>query len=134
MIETDAIDENVSHDVKPSSAENTPEKKVRGRPITKENAKEFQLSAARAKRQRKVARAKMLDALCTQLDLGAEMVKAIKQHDEAQIRLIEKAVQIVGLHHDQSCEAAAQRFEIKSDNKNTVSGNVAITVKGLDGE
>lgn len=133
MMETDTIDENVSHDVKPSSAANQ-EKKVRGRPITKENAKEFQLSAARAKRQRKVARAKMLDALCTQLDLGAEMVKAIKQHDEAQIRLIEKAVQIVGLHHDQSCEAAAQRFEIKSDNKNTVSGNVAITVKGLDGE
>ena len=123
--------EDVSQEpVKPTSAGNQ-EKKVRGRPITKENAKEFQLSAARAKRQRKIARARMLDALCNDLDLGAELVKAVKAGDESRVRLIEKAVQIVGLHHDQSCEAAAQRFEIKSQNENKQSGTLEVLVKGL---
>ena len=124
----DELDENVSQEpVKPSSADETAPKKVIGRPITKETAKQYQLSAARAKRQRKIARARMLDALCNQLDLGDEMVKAVKAHDEAQIRLIERAVQIVGLHHDQSCEAQAQKLEIKSDNK--VDSKLEIVVK-----
>ena len=132
----DELDENVSQEppVKPSSAEETAPKKVIGRPITKETAKQYQLSAARAKRQRKIARARMLDALCNQLDLGDEMVKAVKAHDEAQIRLIEKAVQIVGLHHDQSCEAQAQRLEIKSQNENKTNGTLEVVVKGLHGE
>lgn len=119
--------EDFEDELKPSSADETAPKKVIGRPITKETAKQYQLSAARAKRQRKIARARMLDALCNQLDLGDEMVKAVKAHDEAQIRLIERAVQIVGLHHDQSCEAQAQKLEIKSDNKVTTSSTLNIT-------
>ena len=47
-----------------SAPETAPKrKKVIGRPITKENAKQYQLSAARAKRLRKEARARMLSAL-----------------------------------------------------------------------
>ncbi len=107
-------------------------KKVIGRPITKETAKQYQLSASRAKRLRRLARAHMLDSMVNELDLGKELVDAVKSHDESRIRLIEKAVQIVGLHHDQSCEAMAQRLEIKSDNTNKTTGTVEVVVKGLD--
>lgn len=54
-------------------------KKVIGRPITKENAKQYQLNAARAKKLRKEARAAMLAAMCTKLDLGEQLVDAVKK-------------------------------------------------------
>lgn len=90
-------------------------KKVIGRPITKENAKQYQLSAARAKRLRKEARAKMLAALAERMDLGNELFKAMKGKDDKYLGMIERATRLVGLQHDQSPEAIAQRFEVKSD-------------------
>lgn len=96
------------------SAENV-QKPVRGRPITKENAKQYQLSAARAKKMRKEARMKMLDAMCTRLDLGQELVNAVLQNDDVKIGIVEKALRIVGLTHDQSQEAIAQKLEVKAD-------------------
>lgn len=92
-----------------------PVKQLRGRPITKENAKAMALSAARAKRQRKQARLEMLNAMCTRLNLGDELVAAIKQNDDVKIAIVEKALRIVGLTHDQSEQAIAQKMEIKSE-------------------
>lgn len=127
--ETEELDNVSQEPVKHSSAEETASKpkKVIGRPITKETAKLYQLSASRAKRLRKEARAKMLEAMCNDLDLGTELVKAVKAGDEPRIRCIEKAVQMVGLHHDQSSEAAAQKLEVKSDN--TVNGKLTTELK-----
>lgn len=100
----------------PSAPETAPKrKKVIGRPITKENAKQYQLSAARAKRLRKEARAKMLSALTESLDLGQELLKAMKGQDEKYLGMIEKATRLVGLQHDQSEDAISQKISLKTD-------------------
>lgn len=109
-----------------------PKRKSNGRPFTKENAKAMQLSAARAKAMRKEARAKMLAAMCTSLDLGKELVDAIKKNDLTKITIVDKALHIVGLQHDQSPDAQAQKISLDAKTDNKVSGNVNITVKGLD--
>ena len=109
-----------------------PKRKSNGRPFTKENAKAMQLSAARAKKMRKEARAKMLQAMCTSLDLGKELVDAIKKNDLTKITIVDKALHIVGLQHDQSPDAQAQKISLDAKTDNKVSGNVNITVKGLD--
>ena len=109
-----------------------PKRKSNGRPFTKENAKAMQLSAARAKAMRKEARAKMLQAMCTSLDLGQELVDAIRKNDLTKITIVDKALHIVGLQHDQSPDAQAQKIALDAKTDNKVSGNVNITVKGLD--
>ena len=109
-----------------------PKRKSNGRPFTKENAKAMQLSAAKAKAMRKEARAKMLAAMCTSLDLGKELVDAIKKNDLTKITIVDKALHIVGLQHDQSPDAQAQKISLDAKTDNKVSGNVNITVKGLD--
>lgn len=109
-----------------------PKRKSNGRPFTKENAKAMQLSAAKAKAMRKEARAKMLQAMCTSLDLGKELVDAIKKNDLTKITIVDKALHIVGLQHDQSPDAQAQKISLDAKTDNKVSGGVNITVKGLD--
>lgn len=109
-----------------------PKRKSNGRPFTKENAKAMQLSAAKAKKMRKEARAQMLQAMCTSLDLGKELVDAIKKNDLTKITIVDKALHIVGLQHDQSPDAVAQKISLNAKTDNKVSGNVNITVKGLD--
>lgn len=100
----------------PSADESAPApKKVIGRPITKETAKQYQLSAARAKSLRKQARARMLSALTERLDLGDELLKAMKSHDDKYLSMIERATRLVGVQHDQSPEAIAQKLEVKAD-------------------
>lgn len=109
-----------------------PKRKSNGRPFTKENAKAMQLSAAKAKAMRKEARAKMLAAMCTSLDLGKELVDAIKKNDLTKITIVDKALHIVGLQHDQSPDAQAQKISLDAKTDNKVSGNVNISIKGLD--
>lgn len=109
-----------------------PKRKSNGRPFTKENAKAMQLSAARAKKMRKEARAKMLAAMCTSLDLGKELVDAIRKNDLTKITIVDKALHIVGLQHDQSPDAQAQKISLDAKTDNKVSGNVNISIKGLD--
>lgn len=98
----------------PVGAENT-QKQVRGRPITKETAKAMQMSSTRAKKARKEARLKMLAALTDKLDLGEELYKAMTTRDFDYLNMIERATRLVGLQHDQSPEAIAQRLEVKAD-------------------
>ena len=100
-----------------------PRKRVVGRPITKETAKQYQLSAAAAKKRRKEERAKMLNALTTQLDLGDELVKAFRSGDERRINIIDKAMKIVGLRFEDSDPEAVQNVNVnaKTENKNTTT-------------
>lgn len=116
----------------PIPSANKPRRRGPGRRITKENAKEMAISAAKAKAMRKEARAKMLAAMCTSLDLGKELVDAIKKNDLTKITIVDKALHIVGLQHDQSPDAIAQRISLDAKTDNKVSGDVNITVKGLD--
>ena len=109
-----------------------PPRKSPGRPFTKDNAKQMAISAAKAKAMRKEARAKMLQAMCTSLDLGEELVDAIRKNDLTKITIVDKALHIVGLQHDQSPDAVAQKISLNAKTDNKVSGNVNITVKGLD--
>lgn len=106
-------------------------KKVRGRPITKENAKQYQLSAAKAKKMRKEARAAMLQAMCTKLDLGDQLVDAIRKNDLTKISIVEKALTIVGLTHNQSSEAIAQKLQVntKSDVKAKVDSTLHFIIE-----
>ena len=116
----------------PVQSATKPPRKSPGRPFTKDNAKEMAISAAKAKAMRKEARAKMLQAMCTSLDLGQELVDAIKKNDLTKITIVDKALHIVGLQHDQSPDAQAQKISLNAKTDNKVSGNVNITVKGLD--
>lgn len=119
----------------PASAPETAQKpkKVIGRPITKETAKQYQLSAAQAKKRRKEARQRMLAALTDDLDLREELLKAMKQKDEQYLNMIEKATKLVGLQWEQSDEGREQRLNVKADTKSDVktSGKLEIEVKGL---
>lgn len=96
------------------SAEKPQKKKPRGRPITSENAKAFALSAAKAKKLRKEARAKMLAALTTKLDMGEELYLAMYNKDEKYLGMIERATRLVGLQHDQSPDAIAQKVQVSA--------------------
>ena len=116
----------------PVQSATKPPRKSPGRPFTKDNAKQMAISAAKAKAMRKEARAKMLQAMCTSLDLGQELVDAIKKNDLTKITIVDKALHIVGLQHDQSPDAVAQKISLNAKTDNKVSGNVNITIKGLD--
>ena len=111
----------------PVSAEETAKPKTWGKPITKETAKQYALSAAKAKRLRKEARDKLLHGLCAEeIDLVAELKKAIHDNDETKIRIIEKALTLVGLTFDQADENRIQNLNIKQET--TVKKAAAIKV------
>jgi hypothetical protein len=92
-----------------------PKRKSPGRPFTPENAKQFALSAAKAKKLRKEARAKMLLALTTRLDMGEELYRAMYNQDEKYLGMIERATRLVGLQHDQSPDAVAQKLQVNAN-------------------
>ena len=103
-----------------------PKRKSPGRPFTKENAKAMQLSAAKAKKMRKEARAQMLQAMCTKLDLGDQLVDAIRKNDLTKISIVEKALTIVGLTHNQSSEAIAQKISLNAKTDANVNAKVEL--------
>lgn len=75
-----------------------------GQRFTPMNARQAAEASARARNIRKQVRAQMLDTLVNNLDFGDEMLKALKKGDLDRISLIEKAMTIVGLTHNQSEE------------------------------
>ena len=72
---------------------------------------------------------KMLAALTESLDMGAELLKAMKKQDDKYLSMIERATRLVGLQHDQSEEAIAQKLDIKSDNKVETKRNIVINFR-----
>ena len=119
----------------PRAQETAPKpKKVIGRPFTKENARDFQMSATAAKRRRREARLKMLNALTGELDLGQELLKAMRTNDEKYLGMIMTATKLVGLQYDQAEEVRAQQLNIKSDNTNKTTGTLEVVVKGLENQ
>ena len=121
-----------TNEPEPVDAGNTA-KKLRGRPITKETARAYQMSSTQAKRRRKETRMKMLAALTDRLDMGEELYKALAKKDPIYLDMIEKATRLVGLRWEDSDEGREQRFNLKADTKSDVktSGKLEIEVKGL---
>lgn len=111
----ETVDTPVPEQKVPASAPAPAPKKVIGRPITKETAKQYQLSAAAAKARRKKVRSELLARLTTDFDLAEEMKKALMQHDEQYLNMCEKAMRIIGLHYDQSEEGREKNLNVKSD-------------------
>lgn len=114
----------------PSDAENT-EKKVRGRPITKENARAYQMSSTQAKRARRDTRLKMLAALTHDLDLREELLKAMREHDSNYLDMIERAAKLTGLEWSQSDEGRAQHLNIKSDATVKTDGAIKFVIEDV---
>ena len=105
-----------------------PAKKMpRGRPFTKENAKEFSVTANNAKRVRAEMRRKMLQ---TAIDAGIDKYyeSALKSGDDKHMAVVEKAMRLVGLDFAQS-EDAVQRIDAKVDAK--ADTKLEITVTGV---
>lgn len=117
MSEETELPENIADapEIELPSAPKSQKKKPRGRPFTSENAKTMQISAAKAKKLRKEARAKMLAALTTKLDMGEELYLAMYNKDEKYLGMIERATRLVGLQHDQSPDAVAQKLQVNAN-------------------
>jgi hypothetical protein len=54
----------------------------------------------------------MLAALTTKLDMGEELYLAMYNKDEKYLGMIERATRLVGLQHDQSPDAVAQKIAL----------------------
>lgn len=117
-------EENHSAQETPRSAQNN-HKVPKGIPFTTETAKKAAISAARAKRLRKEARHNILQKLTSELNLGDEVLKAIKQHDDQYLAMIERSIRLIGCHFDQS-EEAIQNIKVnaKTESKAKVDSTI----------
>lgn len=104
--------------------------KPRGIPFNSETGKAHSRLAVNAKALRKKVRKEMLDTLVTELNLGEELVKAIKTNAKVKMDLLEKAIDIVGLRYAQSPEVLEQRMHIesKTDLKAKVDNTLHFTI------
>lgn len=67
----------------------------------------------------------MLDTLVNNLDFGDEMLKALKKGDLDRISIIEKAMTIVGLTHNQSEEVVNKiQLDANVDAKSDVAAKI----------
>lgn len=128
----DNFPENVGAGEVPASAPETAPKKVIGRPITKENARQYAISAAKAKKLRKETRHRLLAALAaSDVDLAEELKKAVRDADESRMSVVERALKCVGLHFDQSDEGRIQNLKVdaRTDMNAKVDNKLEIVVK-----
>lgn len=98
--------------------------------FTPMTAKQAQEASVRARNLRKQVRSQMLEKLVTDLDFAEEMEKAIKTGDLDKMNLLQTALKIIGLHHDQSDEGKAKptisaTAETKTSNDGQPNDNAA---------
>lgn len=97
------------------------------------NARQAQEASVRARNIRKQVRAQMLETLVNNMDFGAEMLKAMKKCDLDKINLLQTAMKIVGLTHDQSEDAINKlQIDAKTDNTTAVSGKIEFVLPTAD--
>lgn len=82
--------------------------------FTPMTAKQAQEASVRARNLRRQVRAQMLEKLVTNLDFADELEKAIKTSDLDRINLLQTALKIIGLHHDQSEDAVKSGISVKA--------------------
>ena len=100
-------------------------------PFTAMNAKQAQEASVRARNLRKAMRVQLLESAINDAKVCELFVKAFKTRDMELMKLVETGMKLVGLTHDQSEDAAAQKIDLKSDNK--VDAKLSVAVTGLDG-
>lgn len=113
--------------------------RVVGRPFTVMSAKQAQEASVRSRNLRKQVRAQMLEKLVTDLDFAEELEKAIKSGDVDRVNMIQTALKIIGLHHDQSEEGKAKptisaTAETKTSNDGQPNDNAANQILKLQFE
>ena len=82
--------------------------------FTPMTAKQAQEASVRARNLRKQVRSQMLEKLVNDLDFADELEKAIKSGDLDRINLLQTALKIIGLHHDQSEDAVKSGIAVKA--------------------
>lgn len=82
--------------------------------FTPMTAKQAQEASVRARNLRKQVRAQMLEKLVNDLDFADELEKAIKSGDLDRMNLLQTALKIIGLHHDQSEDAVKSGISVKA--------------------
>lgn len=89
-----------------------PRRRGPGRPFTPETSRAVQMSATAAKKRRRDTRHRLLQALTTELDLGDELVRALKTRDEQYLGMLLSASKLVGVEYNQSDEARVQNLKV----------------------
>lgn len=82
--------------------------------FTPMTAKQAQEASVRARNLRKQVRSQMLERLVNDLDFADELEKAIKSGDLDKMNLLQTALKIIGLHHDQSEDAVKSGISVKA--------------------
>lgn len=77
-------------------------------------AKQAQEASVRARNLRKQVRAQMLETLVNELDFGQEMKKAILSNDVDRVNMLQTALRVIGLTHDQSEDAVSKSKQISA--------------------
>lgn len=118
---------NTDSNIKPST-KNPPRSPRSGallRPFTSVTAKQAAEASARARAIRKQVRTEILEKLVSNMDFGEQLLKAIKTNDSEKIDIINKALTIVGLTHNQSDEYVSRlKVDATTDNKTAVTGKI----------
>lgn len=82
--------------------------------FTRLTAKQAQEASVRARNLRKQVRAQMLETLVNELDFGQEMKKAILSNDVDRVNMLQTALRVIGLTHDQSEDAVIKSKQISA--------------------
>lgn len=110
-------------------------KRVLPQAFTPMNARQAQEASVRARNLRKQVRAQMLTTLVNNMDFANEMLKAVKQCDTKKIEVIQTALKIVGLTHDQSEEVVNKiQLDANVDAKSDVAAKIEFVLPKTDQE
>lgn len=95
------------------------------KPFNSVTAKEAQAASVRAHNIRKAMRAKLLELAVNDGKIDEVYLKALKSKDKDALEVVEKAMKIVGLLHDQSEEAVSRvKVDATTDNKTQLAGKI----------
>lgn len=113
------------NDTNGEAASEPKKKNTRPQAFTPMNARQAQEASVRARNLRKQVRAQMLTTLVNNMDFANEMLKAVKQCDTKKIEVIQTALKIVGLTHDQSEEVVNKiQLDANVDAKSDVAAKI----------
>jgi Fe2+ transport system protein FeoA len=103
------------------------------KPFNSVTAKEAQAASVRAHNIRKAVRAKLLEMAVNDGKIDEVYLKALKSKDKDALEVVEKAMKIVGLLHDQSEEAVSRvKVDATTDNTTAVSGKIEFVLPTAD--
>ena len=103
------------------------------KPFTSITAKAAAEASIRARNIRKAMRAKLLELAVNDGKIDEVYLKALKSKDMDALEVVEKAMKIVGLLHDQSEEAVSRvKVDATTDNTTAVSGKIEFVLPTAD--